>query len=230
MKTLKQQTRLAGILYILLILLGPFIIIYIPSMIIVEGNASQTVENLLANETLFRIGIFGEVLIFSIEILMVTTLYIIFRRVNRYYSLIGAISRFGMVAIMGVNVIIYLAILSIIRNPEFLIGFSGEQLDTLVLLLFNIHENTVFVWGVFFAIHLAILGYLIFISEFAPKVIGYLIMIGSLGHIFDSLRVFFNMENSILLTVFSILLLVSFIGELSFTIWLLINKKTDELN
>ena len=230
METLKQQTRFAGILYILLILIGPFIILYIPSLIIVEGNAAQTVDNLLANETIFRIGIFGEVMIFSIEILLVALLYTIFKRVNKYYSLVGAISRFGMVAIMGVNVVIYLAILPIINNPELLVGFTGEQLDSLVLLLFNIHEYAVYVWGVFFAIHLAVLGYLIFKSEFVPRVIGYLIMIGSVGYLFDSLRVFFNIENGIIINAFSILLVASIIGELSFTIWLLINKKTKELS
>ena len=230
MKTLKQQTRFAGILYILLILLGPFIISYIPSVIMVDGDASQTVENILANQTLFRIGIFGEVLIFSIEILVVAILYTIFKRVNEYYSLIAAISRFGMVAIMGVNVVVYLAILPIINNPELLIGFTGDQLDSLVLLLFNIHEYGVYVWGVFFAIHLAILGYLITKSKFIPKLIGQLIMIGSIGYLFDSIRVFFNIENTIALTFFSIILVISFLGEISFVVWLLINKGTKELN
>lgn len=230
MKTLKQQTRFAGILYVLLILLGPFIILYIPSVIIVESNASQTVDNLLANETLFRIGIFGEVLIFSIEIFVVAILYTIFKRVDEFYSLIGAISRFGMVVIMGVNVVIYLAILPIINNPELLVGFTAEQLDSLVLLLFNIHEYAIYVWGVFFAIHLAILGYLISKSDFAPKLIGQLIIVGGVGYLFDSIRMFFNIENKIILALFSILLIVSIIGEFSFTIWLLINKKTKELN
>lgn len=230
MKTLKQQTRFAGILYILLVFLGPFIILYIPSVIIVEGSALQTVDNILANETLFRIGIFGEVMIFSIEILIIATLYTIFKRVDEYYSLIAAISRFGMVAIMGVNVIIYLAILPIINNPEIFVGFTGEQLDSLVLLLLNIHEYVVYVWGVFFAIHLAILGYLITKSEFVPKVIGQLIMIGSIGYLFDSIKVFFNIENSIVVAIFSVLLVASFAGELSFIIWLLINKKTKELS
>lgn len=228
MKTLKQQIRIVGILYFMIVLLGIFIIMYIPSQIIVEGNALETVQNLLDNELLFRIGIIGEVVILMIEIMIVTLLYSILKRVDKTLAVSAAFARFGMVVIMGVNVLIYAAILPIITNPGYFSSFTSEQLDSIIYLLFNIHEYGVYVWGVFFSAHLAILGYLIVKSDFMPSIIGKAIMIGSAGYLFESIRAFSNIENLIFVWTVNILLVFSMVGEISLFMWFLLNKKIEK--
>ncbi len=225
MKTLRQETRMVGILYFLLVLLGPFIIMYIPSQIIVEDNALETVKNLLDNELLFRIGIIGEVAILMIEIMIVALLYSILKRVDKTLAVAAAISRFGMIVIMGVNILIYSSILIFINNPEVLSSFTSEQFDSIVYLLFNVHEYGVYVWGVFFAAHLALLGYLIVKSDFMPSLIGKAIMIGSVGYLFDSIKVFLDADNSVFVFMVNTLLVFSMIGEISLFIWFIFNKK-----
>ena len=201
---------------------------YIPSQITVDGNAFETVRNLLDNELLFRIGIVGEVIILIIEIMLVSILYSILKRVDKTLSIAAAFSRFGMVVIMGVNVLIYLAILPLINNPGIFSSFSSEQLDSIIYLLFNVHEYAVYVWGVFFAVHLALLGYLVVKSDFMPSLIGKAIMIGSIGYLFDSIKAFLDLDNTVFVILVNILLVFSMIGEISLFIWFIFNKKLED--
>ena len=66
----RNPGRVAGLWYLLLIVIGPFFLLYIPNKVFVEDNASATVNNLAAHELLFRFGIVAElagaiILIFS---------------------------------------------------------------------------------------------------------------------------------------------------------------------
>ena len=57
MNSLKKTARLAGLLYLAMAIPAPFGLLYIPSKIIVQGDAAATANNMLANEFLFRTGI-----------------------------------------------------------------------------------------------------------------------------------------------------------------------------
>jgi len=57
MSSTRNPGKVAGFLYLLLVLAGPVRIIYIPSKLIVEGNATATANNIGAHESLFRLGI-----------------------------------------------------------------------------------------------------------------------------------------------------------------------------
>src|SRR6266849_6732582 len=61
MDALDRQARTAGWLYLLLVIPGPFVLIYLPSKLIVRGDAAATAANLLAHETLFRFGMVADV-------------------------------------------------------------------------------------------------------------------------------------------------------------------------
>jgi hypothetical protein len=54
MHPLKRTARLAGFLYLLVVLLGPFVLIYVPGKLYVPGDAAATAGNILAHESLFR--------------------------------------------------------------------------------------------------------------------------------------------------------------------------------
>jgi hypothetical protein len=57
MPKIRNPGRVAGFWYLLLIVAGPLRLIYIPSKLIVHGNAAATVTNIAAHEMLFRLGI-----------------------------------------------------------------------------------------------------------------------------------------------------------------------------
>jgi hypothetical protein len=57
MSSTSNRGRLVGLLYLFVSIPGFFALIYIPSKLIVHGNAAATASNIAASETLFRIGI-----------------------------------------------------------------------------------------------------------------------------------------------------------------------------
>jgi hypothetical protein len=65
----------AGFWYLLLVLIGPLRLIYIPGKLFVRGNAAATVSNIAAHEWLFRFGIVADLACGVILIFLVLAFY-----------------------------------------------------------------------------------------------------------------------------------------------------------
>ncbi len=83
MQSTDKAARLAGALYLLLIVSGPFSLIYIPEAIVVSGNGAATAANILSHETIFRLGIFNDLLSGTILLFLVFALYRLFKPVDQ---------------------------------------------------------------------------------------------------------------------------------------------------
>lgn len=74
-----------------------------------------------------------------------------------------------------------------------------------------------------FGLHLLVLGYLIFKSEYIPGFIGVLLLIAGLGYLIDSFANFLLPNYADYASIFMLIVVVpGVIGELSFTLWLLL--------
>src|SRR5260370_42657864 len=62
MSSRKDAGRSAGLLYVLASIVGFLAMGYVPGKLIVHGNAAATASNIAGNETLFRLGIAGELI------------------------------------------------------------------------------------------------------------------------------------------------------------------------
>src|SRR5437764_14911694 len=60
MHPLKKAARIAGAIYLSMVITGPFSLIYVPSKLIVRGNAVATADNILTHETMFRLSILAD--------------------------------------------------------------------------------------------------------------------------------------------------------------------------
>ncbi len=49
--------RVSGALYLFIIVGGLFSLLYVPSTLVVSGDAGATANNILASESLFRLGV-----------------------------------------------------------------------------------------------------------------------------------------------------------------------------
>jgi hypothetical protein len=79
--------RIAGFLYLLLVVFAPFRLIYIPSTLIVRGNATATANNIAAHELLFRLGMVSDLFCGTILILLVLALYRLLKGWTRTWRL-----------------------------------------------------------------------------------------------------------------------------------------------
>ncbi len=62
MNSTRNPGRVAGFWYLLLVILGPLRLVYIPNKLFVSGNAAATASNIAAHEWLFRFGIVADLL------------------------------------------------------------------------------------------------------------------------------------------------------------------------
>lgn len=218
----KEYSQLAGLLYLMIAVIGGFSIGYMPSEIVVDGNAALTFQNLLDHQTLFRWGIAGDIAVLALETLLTVMLYQLFKSFSATGMTIAAYSRLAMAIIMGVNLINYMIPAIIMTRPEYLNAFSPAELESLTLLFFKAHKYGELAWQIFFAIHLFTLGYVIRKSGKTSKWLGVLMLFGGIGYAGDSFVQFTLVNSEILSILFSALLVLAVIAEFWFAFWLLI--------
>src|SRR5437588_8638900 len=86
MSSTKNPGRFAGLLYLLTSIVGFFALGYVPGKLIVHANASATANNIAASETLFRLGIAGELIGQAGFIFVALVLYDLLKGVNRRHA------------------------------------------------------------------------------------------------------------------------------------------------
>ena len=62
MEPSKKIARIAGLLYLIVVVTGIVTLGYIPNQLIVWEDKTATFNNILKNENLYRIGVFSSVL------------------------------------------------------------------------------------------------------------------------------------------------------------------------
>ncbi len=91
MSSTRNPGRVAGLWYLLLCVLGPVRLMYIPGKLFVHGNATATVNNIAAHEWLFRFGIVADLLCGVILIFLTLAFYRLFREVDQYLAVLVVI-------------------------------------------------------------------------------------------------------------------------------------------
>lgn len=222
MKSEKKTARLAGLLYLVISISGAFSIGYLPTILLTEGNASATAQNIVGNQGIYKIGFVADSIVFLLEIVLTVILYGLLKKVNKSLSMVALFSRMAMGIIMGINLIVFAIPLMLLNGAGYMSSFSSEQLDSMALFALDVHQYGIYIWGLFFAVHLLILGYLVYKSGFFPKMLGLLMLIGSIGYLGESLQGMTFGDNDVVNGINGVFLLISVVGELSFTFWLLI--------
>jgi hypothetical protein len=222
MKSEKQLARLAGLLYLIIAISGGFSIGYLPTLLVSTGDSTSTVQNILENQDLYKVGFVADSVVFLLEILLTIILYRLLKKVNKPLSMVALFSRMAMGVIMGMNLVVFAIPLMLLNGADYMSSFSPEQIESMVLFSLDMHQYGVYIWGLFFAVHLLVLGYLVFKAGFFPKTIGLLMLIGSFGYFGESLLGITFGESEIIGGINAVFLVFSVVGELSFTFWLLI--------
>src|SRR5260370_42447543 len=113
--------RVGGFWYLLLVLIGPLRLIYIPSKLFVPGNATATANNIAAHEWLFRFGMVGDLVGAVVLIFLTLAFYRLFKGVDQYLAVLVVILGGVMPALINfVNVVRDAAALMVVRGADFL--------------------------------------------------------------------------------------------------------------
>src|SRR2546427_4934242 len=96
MSSTRNPGRVAGFLYLLL-LAAPLRLVYIPSKLIVTGNATATANNIAAHELLFRFGIVADLFTGVMAIFLTLALYRLLKREDQGLAVLLLVLRTLMV-------------------------------------------------------------------------------------------------------------------------------------
>lgn len=183
MHPLKKQAHIAGLLYVLGAIFAPIGLIYVPTKLIVRGDAAATADNIRASETLFRLGIASEVAGAVIFIFVVLALYQLFEGVNRKHARAMAILLMISFPISFVGVAGHLVTLDILGGGGYLTVFEPSRLDSLSYVFLRLHDRTITIASIFWGLWLFPFGALVIRSGFIPRVLGALLLVAGLGYV-----------------------------------------------
>ncbi len=217
--SIQKTARFAGILYLIITVAATIAHFYVPSTIIVPGDAAATANNIMNNEMLFRLGGIGaELIVLLSEIILSVVLYVILKPVNKMLSLLAAVSRLAMTTIHELNIINYFFVLLLLGGGYSTV-FAADQLHALVTLFLDAHSYGFTIGIAFLTIHVFILGYLIFKSGYFPKILGILFIAAGFGYLVDSFALLLSTSYE---TTPSFIAAIIAISEIAFPLWLLI--------
>ncbi len=180
-KSQKLYARVAGVSYIVTIMLGIFSVNFVASSIIVPDNNEATVNNILSNESLFHIGVASEILMYVLVILLAFSLYVVLKPINKNLAFLALLWRTGE-AIIGAATIILSGLVPILLLRESS-TFEPEKLQTLVKILLDVRSSGLDIVLIFIGMGGTIFCYLFYKSGYIPKlltlwgIVTYLIML-----------------------------------------------------
>jgi len=219
--SIKRTARIAGILYLIVVLTGIFSLAYVPKMLITWGNANLTFSKIVESDLLFRLGIFSSVICYIAFLFLPIVLYQLLKPINKFYAKMMTILAVISVPISFLNLQNRFSVLSLISKDGYLSLYSNEQLQSKVMFYLTEYNHGISLVSVFWGLWLLPFGYLVYKSGFLPKVLGILLMLGCFGYLIN----FFGrtlIPNYSELGVSSYISLPASLGEIGTCLWLLI--------
>jgi hypothetical protein len=219
MNSIKQTARTTGALYLAIAVVMGLSFTAATTNLIVPGDATATANQIIASESLFRIGAVGDAVTFLTEIVLVVLLYILFKPVSKTLSLVAAFSRLAMTVMQGMNLLNKFTAIQLLKGAESLKVLGSDQLNALALQSLKAYEFGALIWGTFFSLHLFVLAILLFKSGYFPRFLGLLFVFASLGYLIDSFGHFLLPEYT---EIYTWIVWATVPAELVFAFWLLI--------
>jgi hypothetical protein len=193
---------------------------FVPSAIVVPGDAAATAARLVASESLFRLGLLGDATIAVSEVALTAVLYVLLRPAGRALALAATFARLAMAVIQGVNLLPQLAALYLAGGARDLGAFDQAQRQALALFALDVHGQGAHVWEIFFGLHCSLVAALVLRSRFLPRTLGVLMVFAAVGYWVNGLGSLVMPAGA---HVFAAMVSVgAMIGELPFLAWLLI--------
>ena len=183
MHPLKKAARIAGAIYLSMVVTGPFSLIYVPSKLIVRGNAAVTADNILAHQTMFNLAILADLVGQVIFICLAIALYRLLSSVNKTWAGLMVALVLVSAAVGFFNTLNNIAAQILFRGADFLAVFDKPQRDALGMLFIRLHTQGIFIDEMFWGLWLFPFGLLVFRSGFLPRFIGVWLMINCFGYV-----------------------------------------------
>ena len=213
-------SRIGGVLYLIIIVLGLFGEAFVRNRIIVSGDATATAANIRSLESLWRFGIAAEFVLLICAVGLTLIFFVLLRPVSRDLALLAAFFGLVSLAVEAASTLNLVAALFPLGNTGYLRAFEPEQLYAMASLSVKSFSYGFGVALIFFGCESLVLGYLISRSGYLPKAIGVLMQIAGLSYLTNSFALL--LAPTFADRIFPAILVPAFVGEASLCLWLLV--------
>lgn len=216
----RGKARLAGVFYLLTMIGGGVAQGLVSDRLVVPGDAGATAANILAHQSLYRLGFAVYLIEMACQFALIATFYELLKPVNKSVARVALI--FGLVGctIKTLSRLFFAAPLLVLNGAPYLGVFDAAQLNALAMLFLRVNYTAETMAMVFFGLEGLLQGYLVFTSTFLPRVLGIISVVGGLGwmtYLYEPLAA----------QIVPAILGVAVLGALTNVAWLLV-KGVDE--
>ncbi len=176
----RRTARVAGFLYLIVVVTGIFSIAYVPSQLEVPGDGAATFSKIVASETLFRSGVVAGYVCYTAFLLLPLVLYKLLAPVSKQAAIYMAVLAIASVPISFVNLLHKVDIITLINRP---VSLPPSVIHQEIAIALAAYSSGLLVSKIFWGLWLLPFGYLVFKSQFLPKILGLLLMAGCVGYV-----------------------------------------------
>jgi hypothetical protein len=161
--------KVAGVLYLVQMAVAIFGESFVRGRLIVAGDATQTAQNIVAHERLFRLSIAGDLFVYISVIVLIWALYVVLRPVNRNLAVLAVILRLAENAVLCVGTVNAAVALRLLNRPDYLKTFEVGQLHSLARLALSTQGLTMNVGFILLGLGSTVFAYLFLKSGYIPR-------------------------------------------------------------
>ncbi len=165
----RKAARVAGVVTLLSMAIVIFANYRITMPLIVAGDAAQTIQNILAHETLFRIAVACNIAYCVGAVILLSALYVILSPVGRGVALAAAVSRLMFAGMWLLVAFDFLGALRLSGGADYLQTFEPERLQALARLRLAATSDAYYVGLPFYALANTLCAWLFLKSRYVPR-------------------------------------------------------------
>jgi len=173
----------------------------------------------MASQSLWRIGIAGDIMLHVFDIPVMLVLYMLLKSVCRNLALLGLLFNLTQTAVLVANKSSLVMPLLLLGNADYLQALEPGQLHALAYLFVRAHEYGFGIGLVFFGFTCLVQGYLLLRSGYFPRPLGVLMAIAGLSYLANSFSLILAPTYAERIAP---VLVIALIGELSLSLWLIV--------
>jgi len=211
--------RAGGTAYLILIVAGLIGEMFIRNRLIISGDPAGTAHNILMHLLQWRISIASDLIMHICDAVVAMVYYVLLKPVNKNLALVALYLGLVQTAVLVANKMNLVMPLLFLGNSAYLNSLDPHTLQTLAYLSVAAHDYGFGIGLIFFGCECLIAGYLIFKSGYFPRILGIMIQIAGICYLVNSFALI--LSPALVHALFPVILLPSFIGELSMSLWLL---------
>ena len=198
MKNTSNAAKVVGIAFITSVIIVTIVDDFLLANFVIPGDTKALAMDIERNGTVFGFAVAGYFMVLILDAIIGLGLYVVLKPANKNLAIITAVLRvlYAFTVLVGM----FALVLQIID----VYGYASLKL----------------VGYVFFALHIFMLGYTIFKSDYIPKSLGALLILASLTYV--TFFVDFQLPEDFATT----LMLTMAMAELLLSLWLIVKRNT----